>query len=424
MDTLTGIATADAATDEVHRSIATLAGARWELRAQDPMRLDRVVVFLPSNNVLYSYVLFGLIPALYAEQVILRPSTRSMAAAEAVHREMTELLPRGLTRRVALLPTTQVRMVELARDADIVAFTGQYQNGLSIADRIGGRPRMLLFGSGPNPVVVGPAADPAVAAKDVLRARLYNSGQDCLCPDLIFAHASVAERLADEIAAVLADTRVGERADPRTTVAPLVYPDAVETAAGFLREHRARVRHGGAVEAEAGVVEPTVLMFEQDAEVHPPELFSPVFPIVPYGDASVITRWAEDAREVQRGMYLSNYGEPALPHDVVGSAVVCRDATAFDVEDGNRPFGGHGVAASSVHQDGRVWTGPLLLSEQAARLARRPAAEARHASPPRASSAVTAGGPRSSGPPGPVGPPGTAAGSAVGTSGGRGAGGG
>lgn len=168
-------------------------------------------------------------------------------------------------------------------------------------------------------------------------------------------------------------------------------------------------------------MEPTVLMFEQDAELHPPELFSPVFPIVPYGDASVITRWAEDAREVQRGMYLSNYGEPALPHDVVGSAVVCHDATAFDVEDGNRPFGGHGVAASSAHQDGRVWTGPLLLSEQAARLTRRPATEPRHASPPRTSSAGTASGRRSSGPPG---PPGTAAGSAVGTSGGRGTGGG
>ncbi|MFG2006137.1 aldehyde dehydrogenase family protein [Spirillospora sp. NPDC048911] len=367
---LTSIATVDAATDEVHRSISALAGARWELCVHAPQQLGTVATFLPSNNVLYSYVLYGLIPAFYSEQVVLRPSARSSAATEAIHREMSDLLPESLSDRVTLLPTTQQRLIDLARDADIVVFTGQYENGLSVADRIGGRPRMLLFGSGPNPVVVGPAAELVGAARDILRARLYNSGQDCLCPDLIFAHVSVAERLVREIANGLAGTRVGERDDPRTTVAPLVYPDAVETAAAFLHEHRHNIRHGGAVETGSGVVEPSVVVFDEDAELHPPELFSPVFAIVPYSDAQVITRWAADRREYQRGMYLSNYGEPALPHDVVGSAVVCHSATAFDIENGNRPFGGHGVAASSVHYDGQVWTGPLLLSEQAARLNR------------------------------------------------------
>jgi acyl-CoA reductase-like NAD-dependent aldehyde dehydrogenase len=281
---------------------------------------------------------------------------------------MSELLPERLIGRVKLLPTTQQRLVELGREADIVVFTGRYQNALSVARRLGKRPRMLLFGSGPNPVVIGPAAEPAHTARDIVRARLYNSGQDCLCPDLIFAHVSVAERLIAEIATVLAGTGVGELADPHTTVAPLVYPDAVETAVGFLREHANYIRHGGAVDPAGGVVEPTVLVFDEDTELHPPELFSPVFAVVPYSDVRVITRWAEDTREFQRGMYMSNYGEPDLPHDVVGSAVVCHKATAFDIENGNRPFGGHGVAASSVHHDGRVWTGPLLLSEQAARL--------------------------------------------------------
>lgn len=371
VDLLTQIATADAAADEIHRSIATLAGARWEFRAHAPEQLDRVVVFLPSNNILYSYVLFGLIPAFYADQVILRPSTRSQAAAESVHRELSELIPEQLIGRINLLPHTQRRLVELAREADIVVFTGRYENGLSVAGRIGARPRLLLFGSGPNPIVVGPAAEPAGAARDILRARLYNSGQDCLCPDLIFAHVSVAEQLADEIATVLSGMRVGDRADPRTTVAPLVYSDAVKTAADFLREHQGNIRFGGAVEAGTGTVQPSVLVFDEDADLHPPELFSPVFPIVRYGDARVITRWAEDRRELQRGMYLSNYGESGLSNDVVGSAVVCPGAMTFDIENGNRPFGGHGVAASSAHHDGRVWAGPLLLSEQAARLKRR-----------------------------------------------------
>ncbi|WP_311137772.1 hypothetical protein [Streptomyces sp. I6] len=73
LSVLTRVATAQAATDEVLRSLRALSGAPWELLRNAPRRLGRLATFLPSNNLLYSYVLFGVIPSLYADEVRLRP---------------------------------------------------------------------------------------------------------------------------------------------------------------------------------------------------------------------------------------------------------------------------------------------------------------------------------------------------------------
>ena len=56
----------------------------------NPPAIDRLSVFLPSNNVLYSYVLFGVIPSLYADRVDIRPSSRTRQTAVAVHQLLAE----------------------------------------------------------------------------------------------------------------------------------------------------------------------------------------------------------------------------------------------------------------------------------------------------------------------------------------------
>ncbi|WP_255606036.1 aldehyde dehydrogenase family protein [Mycolicibacterium xanthum] len=58
--------------------------------------------------------------------------------------------------------------------------------GQLAAPRLG---RMLPGLGGKNPVVVGRDADIATAASRTARARLWNGGQTCLCPDLVFVPA-------------------------------------------------------------------------------------------------------------------------------------------------------------------------------------------------------------------------------------------
>lgn len=173
-----------------------------------------------------------------------------------------------------------------------------------------------------------------------------------------------------ELKEALATIEIGDRGDPSTVVAPLVYQDAVEGAAEFLDLHSRHVVAGGRVDVAAAVVEPSVVVFDEHTEFHPPELFAPIVAVVPYSDPQFLHEWAQRPVELSRGMYCSVYGEPALTGARLGTAVVCHGASALDVEDGNQPFGRFGMQASSVHQRGFSSPQPLLLSEQAAYVSR------------------------------------------------------
>ncbi|MFJ9810787.1 aldehyde dehydrogenase family protein [Streptomyces sp. NPDC101158] len=363
---LTQVATARAATDEVFRSLRALAGAPWELERNAPRRLGRLAAFLPSNNLLYSYVLFGVIPSLYAEEVRIRPSARVAPAAMAVHEILAPPLRALGGGRIVMAPSSQREFLAECARCDAVVFTGRPDNGEAVAAHLSRDALLLTFGSGPNPVVIGPEADPDAVCRTVLDARLYNSGQDCLCPDIIFVHRSLARRVLPRLADALGGVRVGDRRDPGTRVAPLVYPDAVTDAAGFLARHHEFTIRGGRVDVARHLVEPTLLHLPWQDAFHPPELFSPIVLTMEYDDPRQIARWLHSAEESARGMYLSVLGEPALAGvPRIATSVICDERITFDVEDGNRPFGGYGPRAGSVRRNGKITGRPLLLSAEA-----------------------------------------------------------
>ncbi|MEV4920277.1 aldehyde dehydrogenase family protein [Streptomyces tirandamycinicus] len=366
LSALTRVATAQAATDELFRSLRALSGAPWEILRNSPRRLGRLATFLPSNNLLYSYVLFGVIPSLYTEEVRIRPSARVAPAAMAVH-EILEPHLRGLGGgRIVMAPVSQREFLAHCARSDAVVFTGQPDNGEAVAAHLPGDALLLAFGSGPNPLVVGPRADPDAVCRTVLDARLYNSGQDCLCTDVVFVHRSLVGELLPRLADALTAVPVGDRRDPGTLVAPLVYPDAVEGAAGFLAGHREFTVCGGRVDPARRIVEPTLVHLPWQDAFHPPEFFSPVVLTVEYDSPGQITRWLHSREETARGMYVSVFGEPALAGSArIATSVVCDERITFDAEDGNRPFGGYGPRAGHVRRHGTAAGRPLLLSAEA-----------------------------------------------------------
>ncbi len=334
----------------------------------DPPRADRLAVFLPSNNVLYSYVLFGLVPSLYCDRVDIRPSSRTRETAFAVHDILSGACGPRLAERVRLVTATQRRFVESCAGADAVVFTGQYDNGLEVMKRIGPDTLFLGFGSGPNPLIVGPKAAPAAVTRALLTSRLYNSGQDCLCTDLVYVHSGRLDAVLRDLKNALDGIGVVDRRSPGAVLSPLVYSGAVKGAEDYIGKHTNLVVHGGRVDVESGVVEPAVIVHESWEPVHPPEFFSPVFCVRPYDDVAEILEWARSPRELARGMYATVFGEPRIEGTRLGTAEILRETTTFDHEDGNRPFGGHGVEAGFVRsRDGSLEARPLLLSAELAR---------------------------------------------------------
>ncbi|MGW3623242.1 aldehyde dehydrogenase family protein [Streptomyces sp. NPDC000880] len=362
---LTRVATYSSARDELLRSVGALTGAPWELARNCPPQLSLLSVFLPPNNILYSYALFGLIPGLYCDEVVIRPPARTRDTAYAVHKLITSRLDPELARRIRMVDVSQRQFKPICSASDAVVFTGQPANAHDVMKSVGDRPLFLVMGSGPNPLVIGPRTDPGAACRAILRARLYNSGQDCRCPDVIFVHRLRLDAIVEQLRAELSVLTVGARTWPDTVLTPLACEDAVEGAAEFLVRNADHVVSGGEADPERMLVEPSLLVFPEGVDFHPPELLSPVFCIVPYEDTEMLREWARSPVELERGMYVSALGEPRLTGETLGTGVICRNATTLDAEDGNQPFGGYGVHASSIRRDGRLIGRPLLLSAEA-----------------------------------------------------------
>jgi len=367
LDVLVETSTRTAAEDEINRSVRAIAGAAWEIGRNNPPAIDRLSVFLPSNNVLYSYVLFGVIPSLYADRVDIRPSSRTRQTAVAVHQLLAKACGFAPTDRVSVVEASQRDFIASCRRSDAIVFTGQFDNGVQVMRRVGEHPCFLMFGSGPNPMIVGPEASSVRIQMALVSSRLYNSGQDCLCTDLIFVHRSLLPEVIEGLKKILSGIPITERDTPGALVAPLVYPDAAREAAVYIADHAEQVIFGGNADPGTLRVEPTVILHPTSAGLHPPEFFSPIFCMVPYDDPAEISRWASTSVEMNRGMYATVFGEPRLTDSRLGTAAILRDMTTFDYEDGNKPFGGYGIQAGSVRgADGRLVARPLLLSAELA----------------------------------------------------------
>ncbi|MEU3191077.1 aldehyde dehydrogenase family protein [Streptomyces sp. NPDC006992] len=363
---LTRLATCASARDELLRSLRAVAGAPWELARTGVPQLTRVSVVLPQDTALYSYVRHCLVPALYCDEVVVRPTPRIRETALEVHRTVSRGLDPALAARIRFTDAAQRDFTPVCAESDAVVFTGSASAAGKLMTEIGDGPLFLLSGPAPNPLVVGPRAEPDAACRAVLRARLYNSGQHRLCPDVLFVHRLRLDALVDRLRAELSVLTVGARGWPDAVLTALTYGEAVEGAARFLTEHADRVVAGGGADPERMQVEPSLLVFDEDPGFHPPALSGPLFCVVPYEDPEMLRCWARHPLELERGMYAAVLGEPRLTGRTLGTAVVLHDATPFDAEDGNLPCGGYGAHASGVRREGRMVGRPLLLSQEAA----------------------------------------------------------
>ena len=362
---LTPMTTASAAADEFDSALAALRGARAEIGTHRPRTIAELGVFLPSNNILYSYVLFGLIPSLYASRIVMRPSRRAAQETRAVHRVITSDPDFEATTALELADLTQRQFIDRCARSEAVVFNGRPENARDVGRRLPDRTLLLSFGSGPNPIVVGPDADLPVAAADIVRTRTHNSGQDCLCPDVVFAHRTTADDLLAALREAVRAVATGPLTDPATTVGPLCYPDAVRQTAAFLEAHRSHVLEGGHADPATGLVPPTLLSLPWDDGFAPPEFFAPVICVMRYDSAADVARWLCGPAERRRGMYVSLYGEPALHgRPRIGASLVLDARTALDAENGNEPLGGYGPDASHVRTRGTLTARPLLLSAE------------------------------------------------------------
>lgn len=238
---------------------------------------------------------WGTAPALAAgNAVVLKPAeTTPLTALRLAELALEAGLPEHLFQ---VLPGAGEEagnaLVEHPGVAKIV-FTGSTRAGKQIMAKCAEHvKRITLELGGKSPNIVFADADLEAAAAAAPLSFLDNAGQDCCARTRILVQRSAYDRFLELFAPALAAVVVGDPADEKTQMGPLISRRQLERVRDYVPEDAAAIR-GSAPEGPGFWFPPTVLTdVPPDAPVATEEVFGPVAVVLPFEDEADAVRLA------------------------------------------------------------------------------------------------------------------------------------
>ncbi|MFC3577177.1 aldehyde dehydrogenase family protein [Streptomyces yaanensis] len=240
---------------------------------------------------------WGTAPALAAgNAVILKPAeTTPLTALRLAELALAAGLPEGLFQVLpGHGPVAGDALVEHPGVAKIV-FTGSTAVGkqvLAKGSALLKRVTLELGGKSPNIVFADADLDAAAAAAPM--SFLDNSGQDCCARTRILVQRSAYDRFLDLLAPAVESVLVGDPADEKTQMGPLISKVQLERVRSYVAADAPGIR-GKAPEGPGFWFPPTVLTdVDPHARVAVEEVFGPVAVVLPFEDEADAIRLAND----------------------------------------------------------------------------------------------------------------------------------
>ena len=184
--------------------------------------LGVVLAIMPWNYPLWQVVRF-LAPALAAGNgAILKHAANVPQCALAIERLAVEAgAPEGLFGNVFVEPESVAALIADPRIA-AVTLTGSTQVGAIVAAQAGAAlKKQVLELGGSDPFVVLADADVEESAAMAVAARFTNAGQSCVNAKRFIVEGRIADRFVEAFLAKTQALRMGDPADPVTTLGPL-----------------------------------------------------------------------------------------------------------------------------------------------------------------------------------------------------------
>ncbi|MGD9906255.1 MAG: aldehyde dehydrogenase family protein [Vicinamibacterales bacterium] len=170
----------------------------------------------------------------------------------------------------------------------LISFTGSTTVGRRVAEVVARRfGRSLLELGGNNAIIVAADADLDMAVRAILFGAVGTAGQRCTSTRRLIVHRSVADRLAERLAAAYRQVPIGAPLAAGTLMGPLVNAAAVDTMQAALAQAVAeggQVLHGGGRRADLGphYVEPAIVRMPAQTAVVTRETFAPILYLLAY----------------------------------------------------------------------------------------------------------------------------------------------
>ena len=300
-------------------------------------------------------------PALAAgNAVVIKPAAETPRSLLALAEIAAEFLPAGAFNVIVGGRAEGAALVSHP-GVDMVSVTGSTQTGIAVAQAAAtGVKRAHLELGGNAPVIIHKDADLDFAVPRILRAGLFNAGQDCTAATRILVDRSIHDDVVSRLAAAAANVKLGALADAATTMGPLISKAQRERVLEFLdmRVESSQIVCGGEVSERAGwYLAPTIVVgATQSDPIVQEEIFGPVITVqafdteeqslemangVRQGLASSI--WTQHLGTAMRATKALRFGAvwvnahgglvSEMPHGGIGSSGYGRDLSIYGVED-------------------------------------------------------------------------------------------
>jgi aldehyde dehydrogenase (NAD+) len=238
--------------------------------------------------------------------VVIKPSELSSLQTQVMVECLNAAkLPKGVCNVV--IGRGDVVGAELVRNPDVdkISFTGSVGVGEGIMrDGAATMKRVTLELGGKSPTILldDAALDQAIPAALVLA--FMNSGQACAAGTRLLVPKSRLDEIKRHIREAMRAFTVGDPADPKTAIGPMVSPQQYERVQSYIRkgiEAGAEVLAGGEGHPEgleAGYfVKPTVFVnVKNDMTIAQEEIFGPVLCVIAYDSEDEAIRIANDSK--------------------------------------------------------------------------------------------------------------------------------
>ncbi|MDX3381574.1 aldehyde dehydrogenase family protein [Streptomyces niveiscabiei] len=239
---------------------------------------------------------WGSFPALAAgNAVVLKPAeTTPLTALRLAQLALDAGLPEGLFQVVPGHGDIAGRALVDHPGVAKIVFTGSTRTGRDIMERCAAlvKPVTLELG-GKSPNVVFADADLAKALDPF--SFLDNSGQDCCARTRILVQESVYDEARAFLAEALAAVVVGDPADEKTQMGPLISRQQLDRVRSFVPDDAPGALRGSAPGGPGFWFPPTVLTAEApDSPACREEIFGPVAVLLPFTDEADAIRLAND----------------------------------------------------------------------------------------------------------------------------------
>ncbi|WP_110855871.1 aldehyde dehydrogenase family protein [Paraburkholderia silvatlantica] len=263
-----------------------------------------VVAHIIPWNAPLMICIWKLAPALAAGcTVVIKPSEDAPIALTHLMRLIAEAgIPEGVVNLVNGIGPNAGRALVAHPDIAKVSFTGSTEVGRAIARDLAGtfKPLTLELGGKAAQILLADADIPR-AIDGLLLGLFANQGQTCAAGSRILVHASIADTVAERLAAATNAIRVGHPQDPEAQMGPLINANHKARVDDYVKKGRgegARMIAGGRAVPENGFFVCPTLFVHPDAgsTLAQEEIFGPVGVIIPFSDDDKAVQIANSTR--------------------------------------------------------------------------------------------------------------------------------